>query len=346
MASKTLTSKQKGNRTRFLKKKTVFEAEHATKTFPYTDMRDFSYFYDLSCDEIDFITEYMQNIKKLIKKKELLIKENVLEPISKDSEIIEPPISISVYEKITDILESPISSEPLSLEVIEKLGEARELLQPPERKIEIPKVSAEEICQTKKPNEWQLLKFQWESKEKWCMHLVDVLFVKPFTNKAHNLRNVLIELYNMIDISGFSPNEKQFEAIKPKSPLKNPTRKRVRSPKHKKVMDPDDSDSDIETSIRKQSTFDAKPAESDEDDEYDEESMCKKIKEYLGDRIGDARLEGTARKDIISVLIRSCKATRRYPEIQNFAKCHPNRLKHVLQNLYAASIRADKSYTT
>ena len=360
MASKTLTSKQKGNRTRFLKKKTVFEAEHATKTFPYTDMRDFSYFYDLSCDEIDFITEYMQNIKKLIKKKELLIKENVLEPISKDSEIIEPPISISVYEKITDILESPISSEPLSLEVIEKLGEARELLQPPERKIEIPKVSAEEIYQTKKPNEWQLLKFQWESKEKWCMHLVDVLFVKPFTNKAHpivnevhNPRKVLIDLYNMIDISGFSPNEKQFEAIKPKSPLKNPTRKRVRSPKHEKVMDraglrdsDSDSDSDIEASIRKQSTFDAKPAESDEDDEYDEESMCKQIKLYLGDRIGDARLEGTARKDIISVLIRSCKATRRFPEIQNFAKCHPNRLKHVLQNLYAASIRADKSYTS
>ena len=173
MASKTLTSKQKGNRTRFLKKKTVFEAEHATKTFPYTDMRDFSYFYDLSCDEIDFITEYMQNFKKLIKKKELLIKENVLEPISKDSEIIEPPISISVYEKITDILESPISSEPLSLEVIEKLGEARELLQPPERKIEI-SISAEEIYQTKKPNEWQLLKFQWESKEKWCMHLYEL----------------------------------------------------------------------------------------------------------------------------------------------------------------------------
>ena len=355
MASKTLTSKQKGNRTRFLKKKTVFEAEHATKTFPYTDMRDFSYFYDLSCDEIDFITEYMQNIKKLIKKKELLIKENVLEPISKDSEIIEPPISISVYEKITDILESPISSEPLSLEVIEKLGEARELLQPPERKIEIPKVSAEEIYQTKKPNEWQLLKFQWESKEKWCNFVRP--FVKAFTNKknicerdnlvgVHPERKVLIELYKMIDISGFSPNEKQFEAIKPKSPLKNPTRKRVRSPKHKKVMDPDDSDSDIETSIRKQSTFDAKPAESDEDDEYDEESMCKQIKEYLGDRIGDARLEGTARKDIISVLIRSCKATRRYPEIQNFAKCHPNRLKHVLQNLYAASIRADKSYTS
>ena len=88
MASNTLTSKQKGNRTRFLKKKTVFEAEHATKTFPY--MRDFSYFYDLSCDEIDFITEYMQNFKKLIKKKELLIMENVLEPQLIPEPILEP----------------------------------------------------------------------------------------------------------------------------------------------------------------------------------------------------------------------------------------------------------------
>ena len=337
-----LNSAQKRAKTWFLKKKGRLEAEHKLLTFPYTDMRDFSYFYDLSSEEIDLLVSYLQNFKKSItRKKEELTKEKTLVP---DIPVIcAIPPKLSVYEKISDILDSPsnnfLTAEILSLEIVEKLSEIRDLLQPtPSKEMKKKKnTSAHELYQTKKPRCWQLLKYKFEQKETFRRQ---VGWLYPDT-----CPRILNEIYSMIDISSFNPSEREFEAIKPKpiyldSPTEKKKRTRSRSPKHL-----DDSDSDVEASINKQIILESRPPESDSDsDEPDVENIRKQIKEYVCVRMSEERVDGKVRKDILSDIARSCRATRRYPEIQHFAKSHPNQLKQILKNLYSGCSRADKEY--
>jgi hypothetical protein len=334
-----LTGGQKRNRTCFLKKVSVFEQEHKLLTFPYTDMRDFSYFYDLSCDEIDFLVCYLQNFKKRItKRKEELLKDNILAVVDIPVICLNPP-KLTVYEKITDILDSPsnncLTSELLSLEIIEKLSEIRDMLQPTPTKRIKQKKSAHELYSGKKPRYWQLLKFQWEQKETFRRQ---VGWLYPDA-----CPRILTEIYSMIDISTFNPSEKDFEAIKPK-PKHIPERaqkKRTRSPKS---PSPDDSDSDIEVSMEKQIIREGRVPESDSEDEPNIEDIRKQIKDYVRERISDERIDGKTRKDILSDIARSCRATRRFPDIQTFARCHPNQLKQILKNLYTSCSKADKEY--
>jgi hypothetical protein len=309
-------------------------------------MREFSYFYDLSCEEIDTLVSYLQNFKKSItRKKEELTKEKTLVP---DIPVIcAIPQKLSVYEKISDILDSPsnnfLTAEILSLEIVEKLSEIRDLLQPTPSSFEMKKkknTSAHELYQTKKPRCWQLLKYKFEQKETFRRQ---VGWLYPDI-----CPRILNEIYSMIDISSFNPSEREFEAIKPKlvyldSPTEKRTRTRSRSPKFSNPSD-SDSDSDIETSMKKQIILESRPPESDEEDEPDVENVRKQIKDYVCVRMSEERLDGKVRKDILSDIARSCLATRRFPEIQHFAKSHPNQLKQILKNLYSGCAKADKDY--
>jgi hypothetical protein len=345
-----LNSAQKRALTCFFKKKATFEAEHKLLTFPYIDMREFSYFYDLSCNEIDLLVSYLQSFKKnLTRKKEELTKDKTLVP--EKSVICPIPPKLTVYEKISDILDSPsnnfLTAEILSLEIVEKLSEIRDILQPtPSSSFEIKQnKSAHELYQTKKPRQWKLLKYKFEQKETFRRQ---VGWLYPDA-----CPRILNEIYSMIDISAFNPSEREFEAIKTKSVyLDSPTEKRTKKNKRTRSRSPkfpnkddSDSDSDIEASMKKQIALESRPPESDSDsDEPNVENIRKQIKEYVGVRISEERVDGKVRKDILSDIARSCRATRRFPKIQHFANSHPNQLKQILKNLYSGCAKADKDY--
>ena len=147
------------------------------------------------------------------------------------------------------------------------------MLQPTPTRKEPRKKTAHELYQTKKPRCWQLLKFQWEAKETFRRQ---VGWLYP-----DSCPRILTEIYSMIDISSFNPSERDFEAIKPKPiHIERSQKKRIRSFDRKTLRSPKspspyDSDSDIEASCQQQIILEAKPPDSDSEDEPDVENIRK-----------------------------------------------------------------------